>query len=61
MPVIDYKCPNCGSSMMFDSATGMLACPSCGRKDDIEQMPDPTAIPTPQQELDQLKQQNGKL
>lgn len=23
--------------------------------------PDPTAIPTPQQELDQLKQQNGKL
>lgn len=44
MPVIDYKCPNCGSSMMFDSATGMLACPSCGRKDDIEQMPDPIAL-----------------
>ncbi|WP_322923642.1 TFIIB-type zinc ribbon-containing protein [Paenibacillus campi] len=41
MPVIDYKCPNCGSSRMFDSATGMLACPSCGRKDDIEQLPDP--------------------
>ncbi|GJM74002.1 hypothetical protein HMSSN036_62180 [Paenibacillus macerans] len=24
-----------------DSETGMLACPSCGRKDDIEQIPDP--------------------
>ncbi|MCM3785659.1 TFIIB-type zinc ribbon-containing protein [Neobacillus mesonae] len=41
MPVIDYKCPNCGSSMEFDSESGMLSCPSCGRKDDIEQIPDP--------------------
>lgn len=41
MPVIDYKCPNCGSSMMFDSNTGMLSCPSCGRQDNIEQLPDP--------------------
>lgn len=41
MPVIDYKCPNCGSSMMFDSATGALSCPSCGRQDNIEQLPDP--------------------
>lgn len=41
MPVIEYKCPNCGSGMTFDSETGMLACPSCGRKDDIEQIPDP--------------------
>ncbi len=41
MPVIEYKCPNCGSGMVFDSATGMLSCPSCGRKDNIEQIPDP--------------------
>lgn len=41
MPVIEYKCPNCGSGMMFDSVTGALSCPSCGRKDDIEQLPDP--------------------
>jgi len=41
MPVIDYKCPNCGSGMVFDSETGMLSCHSCGRKDDIEQFPDP--------------------
>lgn len=41
MPVIEYKCPSCGSGMTFDSTTGMLSCPSCGRKDNIEQIPDP--------------------
>lgn len=41
MTVIEYKCPNCGSGMAFDSKTGTLACQSCGRKDDIEQIPDP--------------------
>ncbi|GIO86243.1 hypothetical protein J25TS5_31750 [Paenibacillus faecis] len=41
MPVIEYKCPNCGGGMEFDSGTGMLSCPSCGRKDDIGQIPDP--------------------
>ncbi|GGA42260.1 TFIIB-type zinc ribbon-containing protein [Paenibacillus physcomitrellae] len=41
MPVIEYKCPNCGSGMVFDSATGKLSCPSCGRQDNIEQLQDP--------------------
>lgn len=41
MPVIQYKCPNCGSSMVFDSESGRLSCPSCGRKDNIEQLNDP--------------------
>lgn len=41
MPVIEYKCPSCGSGMTFDSTTSMLSCPSCGRKDNIEQLPDP--------------------
>lgn len=41
MPVIEYKCPNCGSGMVFDSVTGSLSCPSCGRQDNIEQIPDP--------------------
>lgn len=41
MPVIEYKCPSCGSGMVFDSTTGTLSCPSCGRKDDIEQIADP--------------------
>lgn len=41
MPVIEYKCPNCGSSMVFDSESGMLHCPSCGRDDNIEEIPDP--------------------
>lgn len=36
--VINYKCPNCGADMAFDSQTGMLRCGSCGRKDNIEQM-----------------------
>jgi TFIIB zinc-binding. len=39
MTVIDYKCPNCGSSMAFDSESGMLSCQSCGKKDNIEQFP----------------------
>lgn len=41
MPVLEYKCANCGSGMVFDSGTGMLSCGSCGRKDNIEQIPDP--------------------
>ncbi|MBP1994127.1 TFIIB-type zinc ribbon-containing protein [Paenibacillus eucommiae] len=41
MPVIEYKCPGCGSGMVFDSETGMLSCHSCGRKDSIEDNPDP--------------------
>ena len=43
MPVIQYKCPNCGSNMAFESETGMLACESCGREDRIEDLPDPLA------------------
>lgn len=41
MPVIQYKCPNCGSDMRFDSASGMLSCASCGRKDNVEFVEDP--------------------
>lgn len=41
MQVIEYKCPNCGSGMVFDSETGMLSCQSCGRKDDIKNIADP--------------------
>ncbi|MCR8636212.1 TFIIB-type zinc ribbon-containing protein, partial [Paenibacillus radicis (ex Xue et al. 2023)] len=41
MNVIEYKCPNCGSGMIFDPETAMLSCHSCGRKDNIEQFPDP--------------------
>ncbi|WP_127588794.1 TFIIB-type zinc ribbon-containing protein [Paenibacillus koleovorans] len=40
MPVIEYKCPNCGGGMFFDSETGKLGCASCGRQDDIQAMPD---------------------
>lgn len=36
--VIQYKCPNCGADMAFDSETGMLRCESCGRTDNIEKM-----------------------
>lgn len=40
MQVLDYKCPNCGSGMTFDSESGKLSCQSCGRKDDIEGIPE---------------------
>lgn len=41
MPVIEYKCPNCGSGMVFDANTGALSCQSCGRQDHIESISDP--------------------
>lgn len=34
--VIQYKCPNCGDDMAFDTNSGMLSCGSCGRSDSIE-------------------------
>lgn len=37
--VVQYKCPNCGADMAFNSTTGMLHCDSCGRDDNIESMP----------------------
>ncbi len=37
--VVQYKCPNCGADMAFDSSTGMLHCDSCGRNDKIDEMP----------------------
>lgn len=41
MNVIEYKCPNCGGGMVFDSEKGTLTCHSCGRQDNIEQNLDP--------------------
>ena len=38
---IQYKCPNCGADMAFDSQTGMLRCLACGRTDQIEGMAKP--------------------
>jgi len=37
--VVQYKCPNCGADMAFDSSSGMLHCDSCGRNDSIDTMP----------------------
>jgi DNA-directed RNA polymerase subunit RPC12/RpoP len=34
--VVQYKCPNCGADMAFDTKTGMLLCSSCGHTDRIE-------------------------
>ncbi|MBS4202431.1 TFIIB-type zinc ribbon-containing protein [Bacillus sp. FJAT-49732] len=34
--VLQYKCPNCGDDMTFDSETGTLLCHSCGRTENIE-------------------------
>ncbi|WFR56937.1 hypothetical protein QA584_25525 [Anaerocolumna sp. AGMB13025] len=34
--VVQYKCPNCGADMAYDSTSGMLHCDSCGRNDSIE-------------------------
>ena len=37
--VTHFKCPNCGADMEFDTASGMLKCDSCGREENIENMP----------------------
>lgn len=50
--VIQYKCPDCGSDMLFDSKSGMLQCDSCGRKDRIEEMQSSTEHSTDEPPLD---------
>lgn len=40
MMVIQYKCPSCGSDMVFDSESGALSCDNCGRQDNIENFSD---------------------
>ncbi len=37
--VLHYKCPDCGSDMVYDSTSGKLSCHSCGRQDEIESFP----------------------
>lgn len=34
--VIQYKCPDCGAGMVFNSQTGKLYCDSCGHSEEIE-------------------------
>lgn len=34
--VIQYKCPDCGTDMVFDSTTGKLHCNSCNHEEQIE-------------------------
>lgn len=36
--VIQYKCPDCGADMVFESETGMLGCPNCGLHRDVASM-----------------------
>ncbi|MEA4933298.1 MAG: hypothetical protein VB071_06915 [Lawsonibacter sp.] len=36
--VVQYKCPNCGADMAFDSASGMLHCDSCSYNEPIDVM-----------------------
>lgn len=38
--ILHYKCANCGSDMQFDAETGKLACPSCGKQENIENHPE---------------------
>lgn len=35
--VINYKCPNCGSAMVYDEDTQMLKCNHCGMTQSIEE------------------------
>ncbi len=44
--VIQYKCPNCGADMNFDSESGHLSCDSCGHQDNIEDFKEELIIKT---------------
>lgn len=39
--VLHYKCPHCGSDMVYDADTGKLACPSCRAQFDVAEMDGP--------------------
>lgn len=36
--VLQYKCPDCGADMSFDTESGKLKCQSCGKLIDIDSM-----------------------
>ena len=38
---MEYKCPACGGSLAFDSASQKLKCPYCGSEYDIAQFEAP--------------------
>ncbi len=38
--LFDYKCPNCGGSLQFDSGVQRLKCPYCGSEIDVEALSD---------------------
>lgn len=35
-PVVEQKCPNCGSAIVFNPETGRAECPNCGTVFDLE-------------------------
>lgn len=39
--VIQYKCPDCGADMAFDSRKGSLSCESCGRTLSVDEYKEP--------------------
>lgn len=36
--LLDYKCPNCGGALQFDTATQKMACPFCGSSFEMSQL-----------------------
>ncbi len=40
--VIQYKCPDCGADMTYNTKNGLLSCSSCGRTLSIEDYKDPS-------------------
>ncbi|MDR1188596.1 MAG: TFIIB-type zinc ribbon-containing protein [Bifidobacteriaceae bacterium] len=40
---VDYKCPNCGGSLVYDAASGAMVCGNCGSRFDPAQFQTPWA------------------
>lgn len=53
--VIQYKCPDCGADMAYDSKTGMLLCDSCGHTLPADEYRSP--VEEPIKDFDEFEEQ----
>ena len=47
--ILEYKCPNCGGSMEFDSGTQKMKCPFCDSEFDVAALQQKDAVLDEQQ------------
>lgn len=53
--VLQYKCRDCGTDMVFDADSGMLSCPNCGNTLSVEAYQKESEVPI--QDFDEFEEQ----